>query len=488
MSLLEQELGVLGGLLKRGTFDETITAHHFSHPLALRLFGYIGDCFEENGVADVTSVRQLCVSRGDEVFLSTITRAAMLHSEQQFPEIALKHLRYRHFLKMVTLEMNTASKMLQQLENSLSEKAMMNWVTSHIDKLTTLSSAVFDVGSMMPELPLGKFGEIDPEEVIDKSLLRNQSDEEKAAEYTAYPEVSQQTEMGESVWTIAAPTGLGKTSYVLYDAYHLAKAGRPVFYASTEMSEEQVIKRLIGIDQPLVPMSQLFQKTLEDKYEQDTRYSVRRMRDYPFFFLNGLGSVRSIANAAMRLNAFLLAGGRSLIGNTILVNDPRLHTVYIDYVQQTDLRFYSDMPSQALTEAMTDARRLSSKIKGRVVVVSQMNRKQGERPDKEPQLSDLKESSALEQMSNVVAFLHREDYFLPPPIVDEYGYTQKQEPKDPNSYLIVRKNRNNAPFRVALKFEAHRACYTPLGGEAQRLAHGDELDRLITSDAFFDDI
>lgn len=471
---------VLGGILKKGVMDDTLERAYFTEAVTLSIWDAMVRTYEDNGAVDLMSVRHACMQRTDRHILKSLSEAIRVFEEAQYPAISLKHVRFRHFVRTVRTEMTHANSKLKLLEGTLSERQLMSWVTEFVDKISEQATNVFDMSTFMPQLPLGEHGETNPEKVVDESLARNQSKEMIEANYSGYPELAKNSDMGESIWTVAAPTGLGKTSFVLYEAYNLAKNGRPTLYFSTEMSQEQVIKRLIGIDEPLVPMSQLFQKCLEDRYENDARFSIRRMKNYPFFFMNGLTSVKNMAAAAQRLHQFLQNGARTVLGDTIIVNDPRLHTVYIDYIQQTDLSYYSDHLPQAFELAMKDVRVLSNRIKGRVVVVSQMNRDIFKRQNKIPTLADLKEASALEQASNVVAFLHRDDYYLQPDWKEEFSQYQKEEQVDDKSYLIVQKNRNNKNFKMPLKFLPHRACYVPLTGDMDYLI-GKEYDDLITS-------
>lgn len=75
-----------------------------------------------------------------------------------------------------------------------------------------------------------------------------------------------------------------------------------------------------------------------------------------------------------------------------------------------------------------------------VVALSQLNRSLESRPDKRPQLSDLRDSGAIEQDADTVLMLYREDYYDP--------YTEKKGLAN----VFVRKNRNGPTGDVELKW------------------------------------
>jgi replicative DNA helicase len=72
-----------------------------------------------------------------------------------------------------------------------------------------------------------------------------------------------------------------------------------------------------------------------------------------------------------------------------------------------------------------------------------VNRKAEERSDKVPQLSDLRESGAIEQDADVVILLHREDYY------------EKCGPRAGEADLIVAKHRNGPTDTITVAFQGH---------------------------------
>ena len=79
-----------------------------------------------------------------------------------------------------------------------------------------------------------------------------------------------------------------------------------------------------------------------------------------------------------------------------------------------------------------------------VIAAAQLNRKPADRPSRRPQISDLRESGAIEQDADVVMLLHREDYYHEGET--DYAPTGLTE-------LIIAKQRHGATGKVRMKFD-----------------------------------
>jgi len=77
-----------------------------------------------------------------------------------------------------------------------------------------------------------------------------------------------------------------------------------------------------------------------------------------------------------------------------------------------------------------------------VIALSQLSRAVEQRPDKKPQLSDLRESGNLEQDSDLVMFIYRDDY-----------YEEENSERPGEADLIIAKHRNGAVGKVTLTFQ-----------------------------------
>ena len=85
-----------------------------------------------------------------------------------------------------------------------------------------------------------------------------------------------------------------------------------------------------------------------------------------------------------------------------------------------------------------------------MIAISQLNRGPEQRTDKRPQLSDLRESGAIEQDADMVILLHRDDAY------------ERESPRAGEADLIVAKHRNGPTANVAVAFQGHYSRFVDM--------------------------
>jgi len=130
--------------------------------------------------------------------------------------------------------------------------------------------------------------------------------------------------------------------------------------------------------------------------------------------------------------------------------------VVVDYMQL--MRGSSNVESrqQEVAEISRGLKALASELRIPVLAVCQLNRQAESRTDHRPQLSDLRESGAIEQDADLVLLLHREDYYKPPNEQSEHAGPAK---------LIIAKNRNGPVGDVNLTFRRNMLRFEPWTAE-----------------------
>ena len=228
---------------------------------------------------------------------------------------------------------------------------------------------------------------------------------------------------------IAGRPSMGKTAFVLNVAEHVGIEARlPVAVFSLEMSREQLVMRMLsslsGVDG-----NRLRRGFLSREDWPLLSRAAGKLAEAPIYIDDSAAcSVLEIRAKARRLKA-----------------DHGLGLVIIDYLQLIRGRDRSESRQQEISEISRSLKGLAKELKVPVIALSQLSRAVESRGgDKRPQLSDLRESGAIEQDADVVAFIFREDMYR-----DESEHQGIAE-------VIVRKQRNGPTGTVKLAFR--REC------------------------------
>ncbi|MFC1813084.1 replicative DNA helicase [Thermodesulfobacteriota bacterium] len=142
-----------------------------------------------------------------------------------------------------------------------------------------------------------------------------------------------------------------------------------------------------------------------------------------------------------------------------LKRDKGLGLIIIDYLQLMRGHAAAERRDLEISDISRSMKALAKELDVPVVALSQLNRKLEERSDKRPQLSDLRESGALEQDADVVAFIYR----------DEMYNKDENNPNKGKAEILLSKQRNGPTGRVDLTF---LSAYTRF----ENIASGDDLD------------
>ena len=197
---------------------------------------------------------------------------------------------------------------------------------------------------------------------------------------------------------IAARPAMGKTAFVLSMAKNIAVNFRnPVALFSLEMSNVQLVNRLIS-NVCEIPSEKIKSGQLADYEWQQLDYKLRDLLDAPLY----VDDTPSLSVFELRTKA------------RRLVREHGVKIIIIDYLQlmnATGMKFGSR--EQEVSMISRSLKQLAKELNIPVIALSQLSRKVEERNDgnKRPQLSDLRESGAIEQDADIVCFIHRPEYY-----------------------------------------------------------------------------
>ena len=127
-----------------------------------------------------------------------------------------------------------------------------------------------------------------------------------------------------------------------------------------------------------------------------------------------------------------------------------LRLVVVDYLQLMTSPKRVENRQQEVAEMSRSLKLLAKELEVPVVAISQLNRGAEQRQDKRPQMSDLRESGAIEQDADMVILLHREDAY------------EKESPRAGEADLIVAKHRNGPTKDVIVASQLHYSRFVDL--------------------------
>jgi replicative DNA helicase len=204
----------------------------------------------------------------------------------------------------------------------------------------------------------------------------------------------------------------------------------PTLIESLEMSRDDLSDRILCAE-ARIPLHHLRQGIVSDS---DVARAAARVQE-------------TIAEAPLYINdgALLsLAGLRARVRN--LVRTKGLRLVIIDYLQLMQVG-RADNRQQAVADLSRGLKLLAKDFNISVVVLCQLNRGPEQRVEKKPQVSDLRESGAIEQDADIVILLHREDAY------------DKESPRAGEADFIVGKHRNGPTATITTAFQGHFARF-----------------------------
>jgi len=132
-----------------------------------------------------------------------------------------------------------------------------------------------------------------------------------------------------------------------------------------------------------------------------------------------------------------------------LASQTDLGLVVVDYMQLMTGSRYAENRQQEISMISRGLKGLARELGVPVLAVSQLSRMVEQRPNKRPQLSDLRESGAIEQDADVVIFVYREEYYLSKELPEDHPDRLQAEGK---AELIIAKQRNGPTGKVDLSF------------------------------------
>lgn len=194
---------------------------------------------------------------------------------------------------------------------------------------------------------------------------------------------------------VAARPAMGKTAFVLNLAQNAAlKADAKVLIFSLEMSKEELGMRMLSSD-TCIDLAKLKTGDLNRGEWEDLYIGIDRLTKAGIYIDDTPGiSLMEMKNKCRRLKA-----------------EKGLDLIIVDYLQLMEAK--AESRQQEISKLSRSLKILAKEMDCPVIVLSQLSRAVEQRIEKKPQLSDLRESGAIEQDADLVMFLYRDEYYNP---------------------------------------------------------------------------
>ncbi|TAF51112.1 MAG: replicative DNA helicase [Sphingobacteriia bacterium] len=232
---------------------------------------------------------------------------------------------------------------------------------------------------------------------------------------------------------LAARPSVGKTAFALNLARNAALHPTkpvPVGFFSLEMSASQLVQRILSAESE-IPMEKISRGKLEDhEYQQLHTKGLKRLETAPIFIDD---------TAALNIFEFRAKARR-------LVNKHKVGLILIDYLQlMSGSNEKGGNREQEISSISRNLKALAKELNVPIIALSQLSRAVETRKEsKMPQLSDLRESGAIEQDADMVMFIYRPEYY-------DINNDENGESNAGLTHIRIAKHRNGALDIVHLR-------------------------------------
>ena len=225
---------------------------------------------------------------------------------------------------------------------------------------------------------------------------------------------------------IAGRPSMGKTAFCLDVAEYAAIDNKiPVAIFSLEMSKEQLVIRML-CSQAHVEGTRLRTGYLNESDWPKLTIAAGNLSEAPIY----IDDTAALSALELRAKARRLKADRGL------------GMVIVDYLQLMKGRARVESRQQEISEISRSLKALAKELNIPVIAVSQLSRKTEERTGNRPQLSDLRESGAIEQDADLIVFIYR----------DEVYNRSEDNPNRGKAEVIIGKQRNGPIGKIDLAF------------------------------------
>jgi replicative DNA helicase len=417
---IDAEMAVLGSMLLEdeavASAIEIIKSEHFYKDSHKKIFSALISLFDSNRSADLVTLVEELKKRGH---LDEIGGPAYLASLTNVVPTAANINHYAKIVKEKAVLRNLINAATQIVGESYESDRDADHLVDKAERL------IFEIASSKVQTRL-----VPLKEIIKDSIEAIDSLYQRKANVTGLPtgffELDTMTAglQSSDLIVVAGRPSMGKSAFVSSVAEYLAVIEKtPVAIFSIEMSKEQLVQRML-CSHARVDAHKVRTGFLAQQDWPRLTAAAGKLSEAPIYIDDSAGvSVLELRAKARRLKSQF---------------DIKL--IVVDYLQLMQGPTGVENRQQEISEISMSLKALARELRVPVIAVSQLSRAVEGRSDHRPQLSDLRESGAIEQDADVVLLLLREEYYNP--TEENKGLVE----------LIIAKQRNGPVGSIKLAF------------------------------------
>lgn len=388
---LEAEMSVLGSMLMEeeaiAQAIEFLGEESFYHGAHRKIFSAVLSLYDKGGAVDlVTLTEQLRKGKdleevGGAAYLTSLTNSVPTAANVEY------YARIVQEKAILRSLINTATRIVAESYNNQQE------VDLFLDKVESL---VFNISQRRIRQDFVRLNELihDSIEAAEELTQKKQLVTGLSTGFTDLDILTSGLQPSDLI-IIAGRPSMGKSALAVNIALHAAvKKRAPVAFFSIEMSKEQLVQRML-CSEARVDAHKLRTGFLERSAFTHLTGAAGRLAESPIFIDDSPG----ISSLEVRAKARRLKSRENI------------KLIIIDYLQLMQGRLKAENRQQEISEISRSLKSLARELSIPVLALSQLSRAVESREPPRPRLADLRESGAIEQDADLVAFLYREEYY-----------------------------------------------------------------------------
>jgi replicative DNA helicase len=418
---LEAESSVLGGILLENEAInqvlELLRPEDFYRESHRKIFRAMIELSDRSEPVDLITLSDCLKSRGE---IEAVGGSAYLASLADFVPTAANISYYARIVREKSILRNLISAATDIATKGFEEQGNVE------EFLDTAEKVIFDISEKKIKASFVAVGDMikDTLKAVEKLYERK---EMVTGVPTGYDDLDRLTAglQPADLIVVAGRPSMGKTAFSLNIATNAAFKGIGVAVFSLEMAKEQLVLRML-CSEARVDNSKMRSGYLGERDFPKLASAAGRLHEAPIY----IDDTPAISALELRAKARRLVRDRT----------KKVGLIVIDYLQLMRGMGTASNREQEISEISRSLKALAKELNVPVIAISQLNRRVEDRSDKRPMMADLRESGAIEQDSDVIIFIYRDEVYNPKS--DSKGVAE----------VIVAKQRNGPIDTVYLTF------------------------------------